>query len=86
MQRLKKFQDATRYGPIFVCSSCEQKMFYSWVCEIDEDLRRVIIEKNLDTFNKVFRKGFIEVVVRNIEDGKAKMTRKSYICITCKNI
>jgi peptide methionine sulfoxide reductase MsrB len=26
-QRLEKFRDAVRYGPIFVCCCCDQKMF-----------------------------------------------------------
>ena len=42
------------------------------------------MEKNLETFNKVFRKGFIEVIVRNVEEGKAETIRKTYICITCQ--
>ena len=38
LERLICFQIATRYGPIFVCSSCDQKMFQSNVSKLDEKL------------------------------------------------
>ena len=33
--RLKKFKQSTRFGPIFVCRCCERKLFEHQVIELD---------------------------------------------------
>ena len=47
LERLICFQNATRYGPIFVCSGCDQKMFQSNVSKLDDNLIHKI--RNIDT-------------------------------------
>ena len=83
--RLNKFRAATRYGPIFICSSCEQKMFENGVARMDKSLEDKIRSKNLETFNKVFDNGFIEIKVNTSEEGKTQYNEpKVYLCSTCK--
>ena len=39
LERLKRFRQATRYGPIFVCSSCHQKLFEYEVVHLEESFQ-----------------------------------------------
>ena len=85
LKRLNKFLAATRYGPIFVCSSCDQKMFQNWVCELDAPLMDKIRTKNAEVYEKVFVSGLTKVTVHTCNDGKEDIQpTKAYICITCK--
>ena len=85
LKRLKKFFAATRYGPIFICSSCKQKMFQNWVCELDVSLITKLREKNREVFEKVFYDGLTNVTINICENGKTNVEpTKAYLCITCK--
>ena len=86
LARMKKFKERIRYGPIFVCSSCNQKMFQNGVCELDNKLQDKLKEKNLDAYQKVFENDLIQIPI--ILDCVLKKHKeeepKAYICFTCK--
>ena len=85
LQRLKKFRAATRYGPIFVCSSCEQKFFENGVSSIDKAIDDKLKEKNIEAYNKVFNNGLIPITINTCEEGKPRQSiSKVYLCSTCK--
>ena len=79
LQRLKNFNAATRYGPIFVCSSCDQKMFQNGVCDLDDSLKRKIQEKDqklmrMDKFCVVKKSSTpLASFIKPKVTGKAKM-------------
>ena len=86
LTRLKRFREKTRFGPLFVCSSCNQKMFQNAVCEIDTKLENKFKEKDLEIYQKVFENGFIKIPISVIcVNNKHKHEApKAYICFTCK--
>ena len=85
LKRLRKFLAATRYGPIFVCSSCDQKMFENWVCELDNSLTENLRAKNSAVYEKVFKYGFTNITIYKCENGTMNsQPTKAYLCITCK--
>jgi hypothetical protein len=50
-ERLKRFKQSVRFGPIFVCSCCERKMFGHQVIEVDmENFKQMIDEKEPGLF------------------------------------
>ena len=52
LKRLLNFRNSTRYGPIFICSSCDQKMFQNGVLKLGKELKEKIRNKNIDVYNK----------------------------------
>ena len=80
LQRLLKFQESVRFGPIFTCSSCYQNMFRDGVTELTSALEDQIREKSSELHSNVFKlKHIISIEVV----GKQK-TESAYICTTCK--
>ena len=47
-QRILRFRNKVRYGPIFVCSCCHQKLFQNQVEEYTDKLKQEIDLKNQD--------------------------------------
>ena len=84
-QRLKNFQASARYGPIFCCNSCEQKMFRNGVCELDNTLIEKLMAKNNETYNEVFKHGLKKVPLNVFDHENPKNEEpKAYLCFTCK--
>ena len=73
--RIKKFQDSVRYGPIFICTVCEQDMFINNVSIITKDLENKIKEFSCELFQATLDK---KIFVGLNDDFNA------YICRTCK--
>ena len=82
LERLLSFQKATRYGPIFVCSSCDQMMYHNGVCKLDENLTDKLKSKNIDSYNKVLADNIQEISLETSEQKAPDIS--AYICFTCK--
>ena len=82
LDRLLGFQSATRYGPIFVCSSCDQMMYQNGVCKLDEALINKLKMKNIDLYNKVLANNIQEVSLQTSEQEEPDIS--AYLCFTCK--
>ena len=83
LERLKRFQNSVRFGPIFTCSSCMQNMFRDGVVELTEKLEDMIKEKSFELYrnvlqNKVVISLHIKKAGQEIED------KKTYVCKTCR--
>ena len=83
--RIKKFKEAVRYGPIFPCCSCEQIMYENGVTKLNENVLRTL--KN--ACDKVDEKFFHRVLGANLgkPDFHVSITENdvsSYVCHTCK--
>ena len=80
LKRLLNFRNSTRYGPIFICSSCDQKMFQNGVLKLSEELEEIIQNKNIDVYNKALGENIktLEIKTNNASDYSA------YLCFTCK--
>ena len=44
-ERLRRFNKATRFGPIFICRCCERKLFEHQVVEVDMDSFRDTVDE-----------------------------------------
>ena len=53
-QRLNKFREAVKYGPIFTCTVCEQDMFINSVSVIDTSLEQITQQSNSEFVRNVF--------------------------------
>ena len=73
-ERLKKFRNAVKYGAIFVCISCEQRLFENGVTTVTEHFRQSVNSK---------RSGLFEECVTE-EDQEIDGKKVHYICHTCK--
>ena len=89
IDRLIAFNESVRYGPIFICSSCEQTRFEKAVVSLDDSLKDRIWnsceEKDSALFSKVFEEKL------SSEDFKVticiqgeSISSNYYICHTCK--
>ena len=54
-QRIEKFKTKVMYGPIFVCSCCQQKLFINQVDEYTEKMK-----DEIDLIDQNIRKECIE--------------------------
>ena len=77
IQRLIKFKRAVRYGAIFVCSSCHQRVFENGVSATTDKFKQEIEVKKAGLFEEC-----IETEIILDIHGKR---RESYLCHTCKN-
>ena len=85
LDRLLRFQQETRYGPIFVCSSCDQKMFQNNVCGMEKSMLEKLQQRNIETFDKVQAGNLQKIQICTQEIGKElRETNIPYICFTCK--
>ena len=82
LDRLLNFQNATRYGPIFVCSSCDQRMFKNNVSKLDESVIKKLCDKNIDTYNKVLSNNLNEITIHTSKYEEPEIS--AYLCSTCK--
>ena len=73
-QRLSKFKQKVKYGPIFVCSCCEEKLFENQVKVLTDALR-----KTIDEVDPGIRDHCIEEEIE-VETGTKKFT---YIYNSC---
>ena len=73
-ERLKKFRNAVKYGAIFVCISCEQRLFENGVTTVTEHFRQSVNSK---------RTGLFEECVTE-QDQEINGKKANYICHTCK--
>ena len=74
LECLKKFRHAVKYGAIFVCISCHQRLFENGVTFITTKFKEEIENK---------KPGLYEESVEEIEQYMRKVPG-SYICHTCK--
>ena len=77
IQRLMNFKRAVKYGAIFVCSSCHQRMFENGVSAITEQFREDVEKKKIGLFNECIP----DELVLHIHGKKSA----AYLCHTCKN-
>ena len=85
LDRLLRFQQETRYGPIFVCSSCDQKLFQNNVCGMEKSMLETLQQRNIETFDKVLARNLQKIQICTQEIGKElRETNIPYICFTCK--
>ena len=81
--RLKRFRNRVKYGPIFVCSCCHQKLFQNQVEEFTDKLK-----EEIDSVNPLIRADCIqekiEVDLGRDEDGLD--INKVFVCKSCKKI
>ena len=79
-KRLLNFRRRVQYGPIFVCSSCHQKLFENQVEEITDEIRKII-----DNVDSGIRAECVEDEVL-IDLGRNAVGNeiKSFFCKSCK--
>ena len=88
LDRLRKFREATKYGPIFICVSCHIKCFKTNVQPFN---RNLIHEKWKNCINNVIED---ELLFTNIQTKNSNMTNQKesngkqdekqvFICKTC---
>ena len=73
-ERLIKFRNAVKYGAIFVCISCEQRLFENGVTTVTEHFKQSVNSK---------RPGLFEECVTE-QDQEINGKKANYICHTCK--
>ena len=80
-QRLNKFRRRVRYGPIFICSCCHQKLFENQVTVITDELR-----DKIDGANSKIREECIdeEISVNLGRDQHDNEIEFAYLCKQCK--
>ena len=88
IDRIKAFKEDVRYGPIFICSTCEQTLFKKAVVQVDEGLLQNIeiafAKKKKESFDQVIgSKLLAENLVEVCIQGQPDMS-SHYICRTCK--
>ena len=74
LERLKYFKNAIKFGAIFICSCCNQRLFQNAVTVITENFRQSIEAKKMGLYNLA-----VEEIEQSINGKKA-----SYLCHTCK--
>jgi hypothetical protein len=74
IERLRRFRHAVKYGAIFVCSSCHQRLFENGVTLITERFKQEIEIRNPGNYDN------------SVEEIKQHIKKKpgAYICHTCK--
>ena len=82
LDRLVNFQKSVRFGAIFICSSCDKKMFQNNVTKLDEIVKDKLQEKNKELYNNVIRNSLEEIEVDIADSEETK--RSAYLCMTCK--
>ena len=80
-QRRLNFNHAIIFGPIFICSCCERKLYEKTVTKITDKFKEMIEKKKPNFFNFVIRQ---EINVHIQLDGKSNKSG-AYICITCRS-
>ena len=87
-ERFRRFKLLVRFGPIFVCSSCYQKMFRHQVQILDKTLEQKIKAKSKEIYRQTIPKTARVPVEINIrEKGVIKAEKKEWEntkIITCK--
>ena len=78
LNRLIKFKEAVKYGPIFTCTVCDQDMFINNVSILTEALEKNLHSKSSELCSRVLI-GMHPISIRLDESPKF------YICSTCKN-
>ena len=80
-ERLKNFNKAVLFGPIFICSSCSRKLYENGVMKISEKFKATVNEKKAGFYRTCIPKDKnISIMV----NGKEEKTG-SYICHICKS-
>jgi hypothetical protein len=74
LERLRKFRHAIKYGAIFVCSSCYQRLFQNGVTLITSKFTEDVERKKTGLFKDCITE----------EEQFIKKKSGSYICHTCK--
>ena len=77
LKRLISFRRAVQYGAIFVCSSCNQRLFENGVTAITEKFKEEVTKKRPGLFQECIDKEEIIHI-----HGKKSY---SYLCHTCQN-
>ena len=72
-QRLAKFNRRVQYGPIFVCSSCHQKLFMNQVEEFSEIIKKEIDDADPNIRTKCITEEFL------IDLEKDKINSSSFV-------
>ena len=81
--RLERFRRATKYGPIFVCSSCDQKLFQHEVVTLEESFE-IYVNKTYDGAFTKFVNNKVPISLLIKVGDKVTRTEASYICKSCK--
>ena len=86
-KRLQKFNNANRFGPVFVCSCCHQKLYESDVEALTEEIEVTIKEKTPGLFEKCIpdpARTKPQIIIK--ENGKTVpgILPEYYICKSCK--
>ena len=76
-----KFRRKVKYGPIFVCSCCHQKLFENQVEVITEEIRNKIDDADPGIREECVVEEIMVDLGRNNNDNKVE---NSYLCKTCK--
>ena len=82
-ERLKRFREKTQYGPIFVCSSCHQKLFEHEVVQLEKTFQDEV-NRTYDGASEKYIDHKVPISLF-IKEGSI-ITRKesNYICKSCK--
>ena len=82
-ERLRNFNKAVLFGPIFICSSCSRKLYENGVVKITEDFKAKVDEKKQGFYRTCIpekQEVLINIVVNGNDDKSGY-----YICYTCKS-
>jgi hypothetical protein len=74
LERLKKFRNAVKYGAIFVCISCNQRMFENGVSTVTEKFKESVNSKKTGLYDECVTE----------EDQEINGKKTNYICHACK--
>ena len=80
-KRLLNFRKRIQYGPIFVCSSCHQKLFENQVEHITEEIRNMIDNADPGIRAESMEEEIIMDLGINADDSKIEF---SFLCKSCK--
>ena len=80
-KRIGSFRKRVQYGPIFVCSSCHQKLFSQQVEKLTKTLKDTIDEVDRDIRNACIDD---EILVDLGRDKDGNHDKCAYICKSCK--
>ena len=81
-KRLQNFRRRVQFGPIFICSSCHQKLFENQVLEITEGIREQIYKVDPGIMEVCIDE---EVEVDLGRNGAGNEIKSSYLCKSCNS-
>ena len=81
IDRIRNFNRANIFGPIFICSCCKRRLFENGVSKITGDMKNKVNEKK----DKLYESTILRETIVTIHINGHSSLSGSYICSTCKS-